>query len=270
MNARLFDDVATDSEVEAEKRKREDDPTPRGAVRAVLRETTRSASLEPNPVVALMARAIRSKKPIQALDVCAGFGCWASEFRRLMAAVDIPAQITGIEIDGRKQEHLAKWCDHVVIADWHEPLHESSSWDIAIGNPHFSALTHDDPTQSMPAVLLRHASLVLLFHQEQSFQKSKAGHRLWTEHPPRATYHVSGSIRFRRGINPNTGKPYGADSRCYQATLWQRGFSGPTTSVMLPWLEAEARRWQIPPGTEDRAQAEALGLPFAPSYQETA
>lgn len=262
--------MTSTAEHEADMREREDDPTPRGVVRAVLAAASTT----------IVTRRPRSG-PLRVLDVCAGWGCWASEIRRLAApgvktAQGFPVHITGVEIDSRKREDIRRWCDAVVVNDWREFIAVRDAgrrvyggsccddFDLAIGNPHFTALTHDDPEQSMPAVLLRHAPAVLLFHQEQSFQKSEAGARIWHRYPPAAVLHVPGSVRFRVGTNPKTGKPYGADSRCYQATLWLRGYEGPASAVMLPWLPAADRRWSTPPGTETGAEAEALGLVEAP------
>jgi len=258
--SRLFDGVATEAEHHADLRAREEDLTPRGVARAVLaalcrHDTERSgSSLLPSPY---------SGGSI--LDVCAGYGVWSSEVRRLWPGT----RITAVELDERKQPHLEKWADEVLAgSDWTlalDPRTQASDayYDLAVGNPHFSALTHEDPSESMPVMLLDHAPAVLLFHQEQSFQKSEAGARVWHTYPPAAVFSVPGSVRFRRGINPKTGKPYGADARCYQATLWVRGHRGPAALSMLPWLPAAARRWTVQPGTEDPGP----DLPAAPTWR---
>jgi hypothetical protein len=252
MTDRLFDTVPTADEAHDDQREREEDTTPRGVVRAILEQAWPEAKIWLRPP----ARCLR------VLDVCAGFGVWASELRRLAALLGVDVWITGVELDPCKREHLAKWCDEVVIGQWIEAL--GNDYDLAIGNPHFSALTSsgDGATDSMPEILLRLCPRVLLFHQEQSFQKSKDGCRIWHATQPRQTIHVPGSVRFRNGTNPKTGKPYGADSRCYQATLWAAGHRGPASSVMLPWLSSEARRWHLPPGSEDPT----VDLPAVPGW----
>lgn len=227
---RLFDSVATKAEHHADLRAREEDLTPRGVVWAVLQH---------------LVLELKREAPRTILDVCAGYGVWSSEAGRLWPM----AKITAVELDGRKEDALGRWANEVVIGDWTEAL-RCRQYDLAIGNPHFSALTHEDPSQSMPARLLERARWVLLFHQEQSFQKSTAGCRIWREYPPAAVFAVPGSVRFRVGENPETGKRYGADSRCYQATLWKRGHAGPAKLRMLPWLTSEARRWTVQPGAE--------------------
>lgn len=248
--------METAAEIEADRAAREDDPTPRGVVRVTL--------------AAALADYEIGRVPLRVLDVCAGWGCWASEMRRLAAFMGWPVHITGVEIDVRKREHLEKWCDDVHIDDWHRAiLHETvmdaGQWDLVIGNPHFSALTHDDPAQSMPAVLLEHAPEVLLFHQMASFTRSMCGRDTWRAYPPAWVGLVPGSVGFR-------GRKRGADLRSYQATLWSRGHVGPAALELLPDPpsrptkrgneRASSWHWDQPPGTEEPS----LEMPAAPSW----
>jgi hypothetical protein len=252
MTGSLFETIHTAAEVHDDQREREEDTTPRGVVRAILQAALGGVRIDK----------LAPGRPLRVLDVCAGFGVWASEFRRLAMAKGADVHITGVELDEAKREHLTKWCDGVAIGDWLALLSVMPFFDLVIGNPHFSALTHENPGGSMPEILLKISPRVLLFHQEQSFQKSKDGCRIWHATSPSRTIHVPGSVRFRVGTNPNTGKPYGADSRCYQATIWHRGFAGSTSSEMLDWLPSEARRWRVPPGSEDPT----VDLPAVPGW----
>ena len=131
---RLFDSVATKAEHHADLRAREEDLTPRGVVWAVLQH---------------LVLELKREAPRTILDVCAGYGVWSSEAGRLWPM----AKITAVELDGRKEDALGRWANEVVIGDWTEAL-RCRQYDLAIGNPHFSALTHEDPSQSMPARLL--------------------------------------------------------------------------------------------------------------------
>ena len=237
--------------------------------------------------------------------------------RRLAVRQGWPVHITGVELFEPRREHLEKWCDVAVFCDWREHLgalaivEEMESWvgldgptgyDLAVGNPDFSLLVVDDPRESMPAVLLRHAPAVLLFHQVQSFQRGEAGARVLEAYPPAAVWRVPGSVKFRQGFKPKCPKCGGvnvttergrcrrptvdvvvtsagpdyregppcsgklkawtADSLCYQATLWLRGHEGPAQSYQLPWLPPEARRWEVPPGSETPSE----DLPAAPGW----
>jgi hypothetical protein len=224
--------VATAAEHHADLRAREEDLTPRGVVRAVLEALDWRGRPEPRRV----------------LDVCAGYGVWSSEARRLWPS----AHVTAVELDERKRAHLERWADEVLAGhDWTAAL--GGEYDLALGNPHFSGLVTQDPAASMPARLLGCASLVLLFHQSANFQRGQSGACVWAEYPPAAVFQVPGSVRFRTGANPETGRAYGSDSRCYQATLWARGHRGPAELHQLSWLPPAARRWTVQPGTEEHA-----------------
>jgi hypothetical protein len=276
------------SEHEADLRSRGDDPTPRGVVRAVIlawaaayvawwdrtHDRTHDACLMIAAAwdIGLVEDALNKievseSRPFRLLDVCSGYGCWAGEFARWWVHVlGLPRSwlhITGVELDERKREHLAKWCDRAWCPmSWTELVppectrgQDLDNFDLAIGNPDFSQLTHDDPEQSMPAVLLRHAPAVLLLHTQQAFLKSEAGRAAWRAYPPAASWLIPGGVKFR-------GSKQGADSRCYQVTLWLRGHKGPCAVHLLDDLTPAERSWTTLPGTEDAETAKALGLPM--------
>jgi len=248
---------------------RSDDPTPRGVIRAVL-EAWRgyiTASLE-RAVLGLASKPVRglASKPVRVLDVCAGYGAWASEMRRLAGRQGWPVHITGVEIFEARRPELRKWCDEVIIRDWFDALrdhHTLPEYDIAIGNPHFPALTGaltpgDDFGEfepSMPEWLLEHAPAVLLLHTQQAFLRGAAGRAAWRRCPPAACWLVPGAVGFR-------GPGEGTDARCYQVTLWLRGYAGPCATHLLPELDAGARRWRVEPGSE----TPSTDLPAAPGW----
>lgn len=276
-------------DLETDHAKREDDPTPRGVVRAAIEAAGRGPG-----VIRDVVKLYTSKRPFRVLDACAGYGCWASEFRRwwqlTRPGIPWPVHITGVELFEPRRADLEKWCDEVVMGDWREAMcaiedTEDGAVDIAIGNPPLSFHTHEDPEQSMPAVLLRHAPAVLLLHTQQQFLRGEPGRRVWRAYPPAASWMVPGSVKFRTGHNPicskcaevNAGrslrfgvcngcgarlKSWGSDSRCYQVSLWLRGHEGPTALHLLPDLDAAARRWTVPPGSEEPSE----DLPAAPGW----
>jgi len=198
--------------------------------------------------------------PLRVLDVCAGSGVWASEMRWLSVRQGWPVHITGVEIDESKGPDLDKWCDAVSVpTDWailDVECPRSNEWDIAIGNPHFTALVTEDPEQSMPAVLLRHAPAALLLHTQQAFIRGKAGRRVLRAYPRAHVWDVPGSVSF----TPD-GK---ADARCYQVSLWLRDYSGATRQSRLPERANGAGSWRysIAPGSEEPSE----DLPAAPGW----
>lgn len=239
---------------EADTRDREDDPTPRLLVRAILAEAlTHVSSARPRYMGGVTLRA---------LDVCAGYGVFASELRRHAKVVGYPVHITGIEICEARREHLRKWCDNAVIGDERNAI-ALGDFDVAIGNPHFTALVgKDGPAESMPARLLEHCKAVLLYHTRNEFVRSETGRAVWRAYPPAHVFVVPGTVS-------HDGTSAVA-SDCYQVSLWRRGHTGPTTEQLLD-VEPKAKnlvagivkrggepyscwRWTVPPGSEEPSE----------------
>jgi len=281
----LIAGVATSAEHEAALKDLEDDPTARPLIRGILRDAI------PGVLKIMEARdgwahvvvgsgpekaglEVSEDWPLRLLDVCAGFGAWASEFAWFWVhALGLPRNwlhITAIEINPAKRAHLERWCDRSVIADVAAALsQDEDGWDIVIGNPHFSALTNDEPSQALAPLLLAHAPVVLLLHTLNCFVRGDPGQRCWVACKPAATWLVPGTASFR-----SHGKPA---SDCYTASVWVRGHEGPTDTDMIsarmpinPHTGApfSTWRWSKLPGTEDATEAKALGLPMAPGYIE--
>ena len=91
----------------------DDDPTPRGVVRAVL-----GGALElyaDDDFRALFTGGLAHlewftgedpPRPLRVLDLGAGYGCWSSELRRLAHAQGWPVHITGVELNPEREPHL--------------------------------------------------------------------------------------------------------------------------------------------------------------------
>jgi len=177
--------------------------------------------------------------------------------------------------------HGLKWCDEWITRDWLDALrdhHELPRFDVAMGNPHFSALVGkrdrepsevadmladpNDPALSMPAVLLEHAPAVLLYHTRNAFVRSEPGRAVWRAYPPARVFVVPGTVS-----HDGTSS---VASDCYQATLWIRGHRGPTIEQLLD-VEPKAAnraagilkrngepyscwRWVVPPGSEEPSE----------------
>lgn len=282
---------------EADLRKREDDPTPRGVTRAVLEAAFGPDGPLAVGVVAFGQRLVPRLKPevdrhrcgerprppvepgpgqdeIRVLDVCAGYGCWASEIRRLATLQGWPVHITGIELDTRKREHLSKWCDRPLYGDAVACINTEraigprrASWDVAIGNPAFSLLVpkqrtdetvEDAADRSVLGNLLAAAPAVIQLHHTTAFVRGKVGRLLWRRHTPARQWLIPGAVSFR-----SDGK---TDTRCYAASLWMRGHAGPTVVEMLPELGREELRWRALPGTEEPSG----DLPAVPGWKVAA
>lgn len=259
----------------------DDDPTPRGVVRAAL-----GAAMPHTFAVRLCTRPLNEVQPLRVVGVGSGYGCWESELARWCVEVlGLPRSwlhITAIELNPEREPHLRKWCDQVVTRDWFEALrdhHELPTWDLAIGNPPFKELLGGDAEREsdaakdggwfevhgppaplgMPGWLLEHCPAVLLYHTQQAFLKSEAGRACWRGHPPAASWLVPGGVKHR-------GPGEGADSRCYQVTLWLRGGQPPSSVYLLDDLSPAERSWTVPPGSESIEWARANGYPLAPEW----
>jgi hypothetical protein len=302
----------SERELETDHAEREDDPTPRGVVRAALEaaidprvtksdgETYLQGRPDDHGLWETILEALQAApefrgsladpggegpivkhddgrvEPIRVLDVCAGYGCWSSEIRRLAALQGWPIHVTGVELHAPRLADLTKWCDEVIIGDWREAMctvedTDDGAVDLAIGNPHFTALTHEDPEQSMPAVLLRHAAAVLLYHSVNTFQRSDKGRAVYRATKPAAKWLVPGTVS-----HDGTSS---VSSDCYQVTLWLRGHDGPCAEYLLDVEPEDANRevgvlkrggapykcwrWIVPPGSEDPCE----DLPAAPGWE---
>lgn len=271
----------------------DDDPTPRGVVRAVL-EASMPVLIDviagteivlglPRTVhrIARMGsmetRRLDAAHPLRVVGVGSGYGCWESELARWwVEALGLPRSwlhITAIEINPEREPHLCKWCDEVCIGDWREVLgwlHAiGREFDIVIMNPPFLELLRENgefprmsngelqPARTMLPLLLRMAApAVLALHTQQAFLRGEMGRAVQRMCPPAASWQIPGPVSFRED-----GK---SDARCYEATLWLRDHTGPCSRYLLPELSSQDRRWTVPPGSEWAEWARANGYPLAP------
>ena len=264
--------MESDADARAERAGREDFPTPRSLARAVLEMAVPlravrtwtgygKTRLYNAAADSCRTRVLDAGHPLRVLDVCAGSGCWASEMRRLAQLQGWPVHITGVEIDDRKREDLAKWCDDALVGDWKLPLYideEPPALDLAIGNPPFSGLvykptggwvgTTPEPEKSMVTVLLKHAPAVLMLHTQQAFVRGRHGRAVLEMSPRAYVWDVPGSVSFT-----SDGK---TDTRCYQISLWLRGHDGTTTLGRLPEPPNGAASWRysVTPGAEEPSE----------------
>ena len=279
-----FEDFVDVPSLEAEARaqesdhsEREDSPTP-GPLAA---ELLAAAMLGPTASRwHYMRSQILRSECVRVVDVCAGYGVWAQRMRALLTATGVGMHITGVEIFAAREAHLRKWCDEIAMDDWQFAVQQGHfvgglthhGWDIAIGNPHFTALAPSlDPSESMPAILLDRAPAVMLYHTVNAFQRGDKGRAVARALPPVARWLVPGTVAH--------GGTSEVASDCYALSLWLRGHEGPTELHMLE-VEAEdvnrrdgllkrdgqpyrCWRWRdVPPGSEEPSEE----LPAAPGW----
>lgn len=229
---------------EARDRKFEVDRTPTGVVRQGLSTLARSC---------LPARA----DALRILDPCAGSGVFSQVARQVWTRA---LHITGIEIREEERPWLTHHCDEVVIGDVLDEVAklDNGSLDVVVGNPAFS-LTADLLRALEPK--MADGGTVMLLGLNDLGTRGRHSREAWQDLPPFYKWRIGGTLKFRAGVNPKTGKRWTCDMRSYSWWIWRvygghvvpREIDGARAIAMseLPVLAAKQRRWTIPPGREE-------------------
>ena len=138
-----------------------------------------------------------------------------------------------------------------------------------VTNPAFSLTL-----KLLPKLLakVRAGGFIVLLGLNELGSRGGASRDLWDLYPPFEQWRIFGTLRFRNGINPDTGRPWGTDMRSYSWWVWRADGRGgalpldihdPTArrTVELPKLPAPLRRWTVIPGRED--PGDVLRAPLA-------
>lgn len=197
-------------------------------------------------------KANQGKTEIRLCDMFAGPGVWSMAFRKAAEALGLLSHITALELRPEELENLQHHADEVITGDY-SLIQDSAPFDIIGGNPSFFVWG-----QALPIMLRKiHKSgtVAALVHNGLG-QRGQKGHAMFEEHCPKEQWRIPGYIRFRVGINPRNGKPYGADARDYSMWIWDSKLNGGPewATKNLPWLPSSQRRWIIRPGTEWRQE----------------
>lgn len=217
----------------------------------------------PAPVVAQGLRAYRDRfgprcGPLRCsfLDPCAGSGVFGQQGRLVLGA-----HAVGIEKRPEEERWLKRNYDAHRIGDALGIVPTIGGFHLAATNPAFSLLTKLLP-QLLRAV--RAGGHVLLFGLNEWGTRGEHSAALWRRYPPREQWRVGGTIRFRKGLNPKTKKPWGVDMRSYSWWVWESDGNGNARAFLdnsdsrltteLPMLEPEQRRWEVFPGRESPAE----------------
>jgi hypothetical protein len=197
--------------------------------------------------------------PIHVEDPCAGAGVFGQELRRTWPH----AHTRGIELREEEREGLESNYDECAIGSFLDCA--SDRVDVVVTNPAFS----------LAEQIVRHyidrltpSGVICILQLGDFGQRSKAGAKLFADFPPRMQLRIMGSVKFRNGVNPETGKVYTSDLRSYswwvfgaQSQRQNRCWGGRN----LDRLPACDRRWEARPGDEwrlfdgDAVCAEQLG-----------
>lgn len=178
--------------------------------------------------------------PISLCDPCAGDGVFVDEARKRFHVTHARA----IEIRPEEAPVLRSKYDRVDMGDLEQVLTHQGPFrsDLVVGNPAFSLF--------VPIVesWLEHGTgpYLMLFGLTSVMQRAAKKVAFCRRHGPSAEYRVAGPIWFRHGINPRTGRTWGADQRSYSWWLWVRSpvKRGPLgwATFQLPMLSVGERK----------------------------
>ena len=197
------------------------------------------------------------------LDPAAGSGCYGKVARRFFP----DARIVGIEIRPEERAYLERaGYDEVIVGDARRVLAElreaGRRFDVIATNSAFSLFPEyvrlcvpllEPGSYNIVGGEREPAGTLALLYLSQWGQAAEHW-PLIEEHCPFSQVRVGGRVKFRTGINPDTGKPWGADSREYCHWVW-KPFPSPKVKAwrcyQLPPLEQHDRAWTVRPGTEE-------------------
>lgn len=193
-------------------------------------------------------------------DPTAGAGVFSACVRETFPS----CRSTALEIREEESDHLnenahtwsTSWDCMKALQEMPPFLEEQAPFDLCATNPKFQLLSND---ALLPLLLrvMRPGGLVVLLASDDMGQRGTYSRMLWAQYPPFRQLRIPGTLKFRKGSNPDTGKPYGVDFRSYSWWLWQADGeggcfgNGKWICDDLPLLPSEDRKWdKVRPGTE--------------------
>lgn len=218
------------------------------------------ADFTPRSVVRQGLRAIETHlgmSPDRMLDPSAGAGVFGMEAHSLWP----DCYVVGIEPRDEESEHLSRNYNEYAIATFDAKcvrgplLRDVEPFDLVGTNPPFSLLPEFLP---LALAVTRACGIVAFLGLNECGIRGEVGRDLWKRYPPCMQFRIAGTIKFRNGVNPETGKPYTADMRSYSWWLWRADGRGGSIGGShcgwvtrdMPILSPAARQWKLRPGTE--------------------
>jgi hypothetical protein len=248
---------------------------------ARLRE--HSADFTPRPVVDQFAQAILGAmetsgvQSFTMLDPAAGAGVFGQSFRAVARRLAMESSIHAYELREEERPNLERHYDEVTIGDAltiqaglvsaleHEPVSTKGDWLERWNALHYDLIVTNPPFHLWKEYLIAYrnrlderygAGGVLAFLGLSTWgQRSREGVKLFQDakYRPFAEFRITGTLGFRGpGVNPETGKKWGTDTRNYSWWVWKAEPSeAPSWACSnLPLLDGSERRWTTRPGTD--------------------
>lgn len=209
------------------------------------------ADFTPLPVVRQGLRWLADQIPAPrtVFDPCAGPG----GFGQVVGEVWPDAHRYGVDIRAEELPGLQRNYDTYAVCDWKE-LDPETRYDLVTTNPAFGEIVdlieHYVVGDRIPTV-----GALVLFGLRDVLSRAEGKVELLMRAVPTMEAGVSGPIHFRGpGINPDTGKRHGADTRSYSWWVWRKRHPSLVAArpvwpyFQLPWLPGPDRRWRVRPG----------------------
>jgi predicted RNA methylase len=178
------------------------------------------------------------------LDPSAGAGVFGQQLRPMLHEPFMWAVEPRFEEKGNLKRHY----DEVEACAFADADFDDEPFDLIATNPPFSLWT-DFLERALDLI---HDDGGVLLYGSIAWGQSSEGAKVFEQHRPSNGARIVGRVHHRGpGVNPKTGKPWGADSRDSCWWLWRKRHTPRTwTTENLPELPPEARRWVVKPGTE--------------------
>lgn len=230
-----------------------------------VRWAEHDADFTPPDVARLGAWAVKRyavQRPRRILGPCAGAGVWLAACREFFP----DAELRAMDIREEERPHLAHHAGeaHVQIGDflrW-QPERDEDRPDLILDNLPFKLALE---FLSHGLDVLAPGGLMFWFVRLTLGDRDAVNDWL-TAHPYAYRFEYVDRFKFRVGMNPKTGEPWGVDSTGYKLLGFRKGFEPETyLGKRLPSLPPESRRWRktragldVRPGTEYMHGPDAL------------
>lgn len=191
------------------------------------------------------------REPHRVLDPAAGGGVFGQSIRAEAEKRGLDVHLTAVELRDEEATNLGRHYDEVVTADALEYAKDAQLFDWIVTNPPFPLWR--EYVRTFRSLLRPHSAMSLLGLVTWG-QRSRDGVELFLDarFRPVALQRITGTLGFRGpGINSETGKRHGTDTRSYGWWTWGLGCGAAgwvTTNLAL--LDSSGRRWKVKPGYE--------------------
>lgn len=179
-------------------------------------------------------------------DPCAGYGAFGLALRRHRP------ELTRIGSEPvpwpNRERHYDSFYDGT-FQDVVKRMKDEGGLDVIITNPAFRIwqVIHE-----LAQDVLRPGGKLIMLGTNAWGQRSKDGLARFNAWNPKVQHRIPGTICFRNGKHPKTGKKYGADTRSYCWWEFEKGHhEAGWISCNLPRLPSSHRKWKVKPGTEE-------------------